>query len=167
MCLCFLSPLWWRKTLNLLTVFRPQALIAVKCSAKKREKERRGEQWATILKKNKSNMFETPTYRCTLNSITPPCTLHFHGCRQRICRGFFFIPSLPQPQPPPPQSPNPLPSCLVICGRHADPAFACCLLLLSPLSLVGDSTSHCDNPWIWKRPFKRNPPPLLWPPPTH
>lgn len=43
-------------------------------------------------------MFQTPTYRCTLNSITPPCTLHFHDCRQRICGGFFFffIPALPR-----------------------------------------------------------------------
>lgn len=40
MCLCFLSPQWWRKTLNLLTVLCPQALIAVKCWAKK-EKERK------------------------------------------------------------------------------------------------------------------------------
>lgn len=72
--------------------------------------------------------------------------------------GIFFL-TLSQLQPPPPQSSNPLPSCLIICSRHADPAFACCLLL-SPLSLVGDATSHCDNSWIWKRPFKHNPHPL-------
>lgn len=94
-------------------MFRPQALIAAKCSAKKRKnnkkKNRRSKQRATILGKNKSNMFQTPTYRCTLNSITPPCTLRFHGCRH-------------PPPAPPPSPPTSIVHPLALLSHHLRPS---------------------------------------------
>lgn len=45
-----------------------------------------------------------------------------------------------------------------------------CCLSSSPLSLVGHSTTHCDNSWIWKTIQKQllsSPPLLLLPFPAH
>lgn len=80
----------------------------------------------------RSNMFPTPTYQCTLNSITPlPVLLSWLQIENLL--GLF--------------------SHSIIAAIHT----RYCRLLLSPLSLVRRSTTHCDNPWIWKTLQKQSP----------
>lgn len=98
--------------------------------------------WYSKKKKKKSNMFPTPTYQCTLNSITPlPALLSWLQIENLL--GLF--------------------SHSIIAAIHT----RYCCLLLSPLSLVRRSTTHCDNPWIWKTLQKQSPPFLLLPFPAH